>query len=370
MTRTTTLSLGGAVALSIVACGSSGSGGLGPGSQDAGKGGDARAPHPDAGIGHGRDSSAPRDSGAPRRDASSPDSGTLASRYPCDKGIESDPSFVWGENFEEGSLSAFASRYDQVDNTPGMAFVSDVPVKSCGGHAMSLTAGGSVSATDFYKKLPNANELYVRWYAKYEAMVPWHHTGVWFGGYDPPQSYPSPHAGIKPAGNDRFELAIEPIWGVGSPNPDFDFYNYWMQMHTCSSCDGDYWGNALISKTSFTADDDTWVCVETHAVVNSDLGSTKGAVLEVWKNDVLVQAFPETGGVGFWVQDHYCPVGANGSQCAYSPTAPGPLDLQLRSTASLQLNYFWPQNYITSTQTGTVEYDDMVVATSRIGCLE
>jgi hypothetical protein len=48
-----------------------------------------------------------------------------------------------------------------------------------------------------------------------------------------------------------------------------------------------------------------------------------------------------------------------------------PLDLQLRSTSDLHINAFWPQNYITdSTTEGAVQYDDMVVATERIGCLQ
>src|SRR5256885_11736553 len=46
--------------------------------------------------------------------------------------------------------------------------------------------------------------LYVRWYAKYQAGAPWHHTGVWFGGYNPPSNWPNPQAGIRPLG-DRSE---------------------------------------------------------------------------------------------------------------------------------------------------------------------
>jgi hypothetical protein len=46
-----------------------------------------------------------------------------------------------------------------------------------------------------------------------------------------------------------------------------------------------------------------------------------------------------------------------------------PLDQQWRSTTALQLNYFWPQNYITQGPDGSVQYDEMVVATSRVGCL-
>jgi hypothetical protein len=47
------------------------------------------------------------------------------------------------------------------------------------------------------------------------------------------------------------------------------------------------------------------------------------------------------------------------------------LDLQARTTTSLKLNYFWPQNYITAAgTTGTVQFADMVVATTRVGCLQ
>src|SRR5205823_4754873 len=68
---------------------------------------------------------------------------------------------------------------------------------------------------------------------------------------------------------------------------------YWMTMHTCSGCGGSYWGNALISRTAFTASDNTWACIEVHAKLNADVGSDAGAVLEVWKDDALIQAFPE-----------------------------------------------------------------------------
>jgi hypothetical protein len=295
--------------------------------------------------------------------------GTLSERYLCDQGIASDPAVVWAENFEEGSVSAVTARYEDHKNEPGMALVADRPSRSCGAASMRFTAGGSVAATDLYTRLPGHDELYVRWYVKYQAGVPWHHTGVWFGGYNPPSPWPNPQAGTKPGGNDRVSFSIEPVWGIGAPNPVLDFYNYWMMMHTCSSCGGAYWGNALISRTTFAAADNTWACIEVHAKLNTDMASGTGAELDVWKNDTLIQRFPESGGSGYWVQDHYCPVGADGSQCSYTATAPGPLDIQFRSSTALQLNYFWPQNYITDVTAGSVWFDDMVVATTRIGCL-
>lgn len=300
--------------------------------------------------------------------------GTLAAQYPGDVGIGADSSVVWSENFEESTLSAFTSRYDTVNNSTGMAFVTNVPAASSGTHALGLTSSGSgANATDFYKNFINFSsgytELYYRWYVKYQAGIAWHHSGFWCGGYNPATNWANPQAGSKPSGSDRVEIAIEPVWGTGTLSPRLDFYNYWMNQHTCSGCGGSYWGNAAVCRLSFTNDENQWMCLELHVKLNTNLASAAGAMLEVWKNDTLVQSYPETGTVGYWVQDHFCPNGADGPECNYSPSAAGPLDIQFRNSSSLVLNNFWPQNYITTAGvTGTMYLDDMVVATERIGC--
>src|SRR5256886_9300126 len=126
----------------------------------------------------------------------------LADRYPCDQGIAGDPAVVWAENFEEGSVSAVTSRYQDSKNAGGMALVTDKPSGSCGAASIQLTADGgnaATQATDLYKRLDTGqDELYVRWYVKYQAGAPWHHTGVWFGGDKPPPASPDPPAGKKP----------------------------------------------------------------------------------------------------------------------------------------------------------------------------
>src|SRR3989441_11567458 len=107
---------------------------------------------------------------------------------------------------------------------------------------MHFTADGrnaATQATDLYKRLDTGqDELYVRWYAKYEAGAPWHHTGVWFGGDNPPRARPNPPAGTKPLRNDRGSFALEPGWGGGAPHPVFDFFNFLMAMHTSSGRGG------------------------------------------------------------------------------------------------------------------------------------
>jgi len=301
----------------------------------------------------------------------------LAAKYPCDKGLAADPAVLWLEDFEEGSVGAVTARYDSASDPPGMALVADVPPRTCGKVSMKLTSGTSANATDLYKKLvPAHDEWFVRWYAKYQAGVQWHHTGVWIGGYAPPSAYPNPQAGLKPSGDDRFSVSIEPVWNVGMPNPRLDYYNYWMQMKSwMDPPQGDtaYYGNSLVHQTSFTADDDAWMCLELHVKLNTDVTSSAGAVLEVWKNDALVQRFDESAPTGCWIKDKFCVPTADGPECTMYPDLCAkpyvPLDLRWRSTASLQLDAFWPQNYITSGPDGSVQFDEMVVATSRIGCL-
>jgi hypothetical protein len=332
--------------------------------------GNASAPTTDA-AGHGDDApSEPVEAG--NADASGGGPG-LASNYPGDVGIGKDPAVVWDENFEEGSVSLVTARYDNFKNPSGMVLLSDIPPKSGGSTSMQWTAGVNANATDLFKKLPNHDELYTRWYAKYQAGIQWHHTGVWFGGYDPPSTYPNPQAGLKPNGDDRFSVSIEPVFGIGTASPRLDFYNYWMQMHSWMDAPSGttaYYGNALVHQNAFTVDQAEWMCIEVHVKLNTDVTSAAGAVLEVWKDDALVQHFDASGPLGYWIKDKFCPTGADGPECTdYPSPANTTLNLQFRNTSSLQLNAFWPQNYITSGPDGNVQFDDMVVATERIGCL-
>jgi len=371
------------VASALTACGSQGYSGSSHAGLDA-TAQDAERSAPSAG------SSAPGDAGGsdapgdlPAQDASEPAaeageaSATLAAMHPCDRGIASDPAVVWVEDFEEASVGAVTSRYDSANDPQGMALVGDVPAKSCGKASLKLTSGTSANATDLYKRLPGQNELFVRYYVKYQAGTQWHHTGVWFGGYDPPTPYPNPMAGLKPNGDDRFSVSIEPVYGVGAANPQLDTYDYWMQMHSWMDVpmgNTAYYGNAIVHDSSFVVDDGQWMCLEVHVKLNSDPASSAGAEFDVWKNDALVRHFDAKAPVGCWIKDKFCPAGTGAAECTAYPNLCAmpyvPLDQQWRSTTALELNYFWPQNYITQGPDGSVQYDDMVVATSRVGCLQ
>lgn len=298
---------------------------------------------------------------------------TLSGQYPGDVGIENDPAVVWVENFESGSVANVLTRYEDSGGQNNMALMNDVPGASSGASSMRLRAGGGLGeATDFYKRFDQKyDELFVRYYAKYQPNAPFHHTGVWIGGYSPSQDYPSPKAGLKPNGDDRISVSFEPMGG--GANPRMDFYNYWMNMHTGPNY---YWGNTLIHREDLHADSGQWMCVEIQVKLNPNPASSAGGELGLWKNDTEVIHFTDSSPVGYWIWDKFCPQpGATSGDCANYPPDPGdpiePLDLQWRSSTNLQLDYFWPQNYNTDTGTPSdVFYDDMVIATQRVGCIQ
>lgn len=298
----------------------------------------------------------------------------LSAKYPGDVGMDQDPDVVWVENFEEPSVAAFFDRYDD-GKQQGFAFDADKPAKSSGAASGKLTASGAgPNAVDFYKRFqPGYQELYVRYYARYQANVNWHHTGVWFGGYNPSTTYPSPMAGLKPDGDDRFSVSLEPLEG-GVATPRMDTYNYWMKMHSWMDVpmgSTAYYGNPVIHEPSLVAKD-AWQCFELHVKLNPDPSTGAGAELGVWVDDQQIIALTDAAPVGYWVKDKFCPDAATGTECTmYKPQNPTlvPLDMQWRSTSALTLNNFWPQNYITDGGAGSVWYDDMVVAKVRVGCL-
>lgn len=304
--------------------------------------------------------------------ASTPSPG-LANKYPGDVGIGADPAVVWAENFEEGSIAAMAMRWDQ-KRTTGMALVADRPAKSGGAMSLELVAGAGNDAVDLFKDLPAHDELWARWYVKYQSKGAWHHSGMWIGGQNPQTKYPNPQAGLKPDGDDRFSVALEPVWDADTGKGRFDFYNYWSSMHTWMSPltnDGtSYYGNPLVNRKAFTLDETTWVCVEVHIKLNPDPASSVGAVLEVWKNDELMRRYDDTGPMGYWIRDKFCPMDADGPECTMYP-APfsEKLDLRFRTDANLHITTVWPQNYVTDATTARMQLDDLVLATERVGCL-
>jgi len=95
-------------------------------------------------------------------------------------------------------------------------------------------------------------------------------------------------------------------------------------------------------------------------------------VFELWRNDALVQRFDHETPRGCWIKDKFCPEGADGTECTDYPSLCAeplvPADLQWRSSAALQITGIGFGNYITEGAGGSVQYDHVAVAKTRIGC--
>ena len=304
-----------------------------------------------------------------------PPVGSLAARHPGDVGMASDPDVVWYENFSEGSLATVLARYAQHKHAAGMALVADHPSGAPSKYALRLTSGGTHPATYLYKSFGRGYQaLYVRYYAKYIGRGPWHHSGVWIGGYNPPLPYPYPRAGLRPVGSGWFSIGLEPIPDL--PDTPMDLYTYWRGMHSWKAAPTrrryDYFGNTLLQDPHFLLRSNAWVCYEIHVKLNPDPASAAGAVLAVWQNDRLIRRFDDHSPLGYWVRDKFCPRHGSGPQCTrYRPAHPRltVLDQRWRTAPALTLNYFWPQNYNTAPQDSSLLLADVVIATHRIGCI-
>jgi hypothetical protein len=281
---------------------------------------------------------------------------------------------VFYEDFGEQSVAALLGRYTEVRNPGGIELVADHPPGIGAPHAVQLTAGGAHGATHLYQSFgAGYDELYFRYYAKYLGAGPWHHSGLWIGGYNPPLPYPFPRAGQRPEGDDLFSIALEPV-APGAAAP-LDLYVFWMQMRSWkaapSGARGDYSGNTLLHEPGFRERNDTWVCYEIHLKLNPDPASAAGAVLEVWQNDTLVRRFDENGPLGYLVRDKFCAVDSSDRQCTdYRPARPqlAPLEQRWRSAAALRINYLWLQNFNDAATTSALRIAALAVATRRIGC--
>jgi len=264
------------------------------------------------------------------------------------------------ERFDEGTIASLAARYEDVLNQGDLSFVADVPPGSAASSSLLMTAvGGARSGAHLYKNLAadgraQDDTVYLRYYVKYRSPFTPHHNGVWMGGANPPLDWPNPQAGTRPAGDDRFIVATEPV----TSTMRLDNYVYWKDMH--GDPNGNYWGNDFLQDAGLRAPLDTWMCVETMVKLNDPVATSNGE-LAFWidgaKKNHLGPGFPR----GSWIWDSFHP--GNGS------AFPG---FQWRTDPALNLNWIWLEHYADNTPAGQesqMQLAHVVAATSYVGCL-
>lgn len=282
----------------------------------------------------------------------------IAAKYPRDSGIGSDPAVVFSEDFES-SLATFRSRFT-AGSASGIGTSTDHPPSSGGFQSVRLIPSGSNGT--LYRQLPaNYDHLYMRYYVKYLGNIS-HHSGGFIGGYHPPTSYPQGDAGLKgvrPNGDKLFISAIEQQGnqGTGAPNTRLGTYNNWVDMQGMAF-QGQYFGRDLLMAENVPPRVSIWQCVEMRVKMNTTTESHDGE-LQIWINDIQIQNFIPGSPMGAYdVAGNWI----SGSGSGF----PG---LRWRDSLVYGANWIKIQNYSTVGTPYDVLFDDLVVATSRIGCI-
>ncbi len=372
------LTLAGLVA-TLVACDGDDGGGDDAGGGDAGRRTDGGSVVGDAGErGDGGES----DAGG--------GGGTLAARYPGDVGIGADPSVLFHDDFEAGW-----GRWDAPTSDTAYLFVeSDGATAASGdGYLRStvtvdqLAADQYISASPRYAFDRRVDVVYWRFYARFPDVAPNPHHWVRLSAGT--ESWErSGLANTVPPGDEGFWFDFD------IDNDDvFNFYAYWHEMRSgrCNDgsatpgCAGDqgstyYYGNVFrpAAQTPFARD--TWVCIEMRAEANT-VGAHDGA-LAFWIDDAPVGDYGPGRPDGTWLRSTFHEGGCEFSAC----TPPAPFEgFDFRTSPEVRFKGIFLDAYyerdttarrtavlegrgLTVSEEQTILYDDVVVATERIGC--
>lgn len=311
--------------------------------------------------------------------------GTIASQYPRDIGIEKHPDVVFIENFEFSSVAQVFSRWTHVKNGSGMALEFDTPSLSGGRYSIRMLRGDT--GGHLWKRLDrgsaaslaNDDVLYLRYYIKLSNFGAHHHTGGGMEGITHSDNWPIGTAGIRPTGTDRFSTRVE---AFNDGRDRVDFYSYWMGMHHNATLP-EYYGNSFIHNYGAKHQRNGWTCIEFMLKLNNPVSASNGE-LRLWVNDVEVGHLRQGAPSGKYLHDQFLPEGSDGLAWyqqnypwSMGQVAMAPFEgFRWRSTENLKLNAISLQYYATKPYQGTevdperVWFDDMVLAKSRIGCIQ
>ncbi|MCM8772116.1 MAG: hypothetical protein NC926_04985 [Candidatus Omnitrophica bacterium] len=301
----------------------------------------------------------------------------ISQNYPGDKNIEKDENVIFFEDFEIKSLDELKNKWEDIRNIGIMSLSEDIPPKSFGKYSLLMThIGGNGTGGHLYKRLlPGYEQLFFRFYVKFDSKCyPIHHF-FHVGGYNPSTPWPQGKAGEKPNGNERFTIGIEPY----GKDWRWDYYVYWMDMRG-SPPEGKTWGNSFINNSALKVEKDKWICIELMVKMNEPVNECNGE-LALWIDGKLKSYIGKGFPKGIWIYDKFIPdkggksicwnYEKNGPDYFYIPEGGLPFEgFRWRKDEKLKLNFIWVLLYITKAPYGYISkvwFDNIVVAKKYIG---
>ncbi|MBX3269588.1 MAG: hypothetical protein KF729_04975 [Sandaracinaceae bacterium] len=372
------------LALSLTACDGTpaADAGLSP---DAAARADAAAPSGDGGA---RDAGL-GDGAAPPPPDGGPPAGSLSARHPGDVGLADHPSVLFFDDFEDGWGRWDAPRAD----TRYLHLETDAAAAHAGSRYLRSTVTRAHLDEDMYISSSTrvaherVDAIWWRFHVRFPELAPNPHHWVRMGAGTPSWDG-SGRANTVPPGDQGFWFDFDT-----DVEDNFNFYVYWHQMRSgrCNDgtavpgCAGDqgstyHYGNVFRPPGQSAFPRDRWFCVEVHARANTP-GMSDGA-LAFWIDDVLVGDYRPGHPDGTWLRDRFHTGGCEFSAC----TPPEPFEgFDFRTDADVRFKSFFLDAYyerdssarrraemeargLTVSDAQTILYDDVVVATERIGC--
>jgi hypothetical protein len=289
------------------------------------------------------------DSGLERVDAKAGDLQGPDGKIPVDECLSSKPDWIFCSGFEEGNLSTWDD-YDGNPSTTNQLIAEPGPSGAANNHVMRLRVPPGRGGADLVKVLPSQHDkLYARWYIKWEKGYDFsagnHGSGLHAGDRDL-----LGRSDYRPHGDDWYTAWVEPL-----ATKQLNIYTYYRGMYMdCSDPDGSCWGDhfpCMVGALYCTnpahlprvqppvLQDDTWYCIE----------------LMIDGGSAVTSAGAADGVLDFWVDN----------------VEIGPWDkMWFRTDANLKLSILWLNLFHHADHSVEgVMLDNVVVSTSRVGCL-
>lgn len=314
---------------------------------------------------------------------------TLSEQHPGDVGLGEDSAVLFYENFETGW-----GKWDAPAANTEHLFLEEGAQAHAGTHYLRSTVTAAqleqnqyISSSPRFEFPKRVDRVFWRFHVRFPVLAPNpHHWVRVAAGND---SYGSSGlANTVPPGDQGFWFDLD-----ADLDDAFDFYVYWYKMRsgncndgtTTPGCAGDqgatyHYGNTFRPPAQKGFPRDAWFCVEMEAEVNQ-VGKSDGR-LALWVNDALLGEYGAGYPEGTWLRDQFHQGGCDFSAC----TDPVPFEgFEFRSSAEVQLKGIFLDAYyergssadkraelegrgLTVSNEQTILYDDIVVATERIGC--
>jgi hypothetical protein len=306
----------------------------------------------------------------------------ISTGYPKDNGIGGDPRVLLHANFENG-LMGF-TRYTQ--DPSHITVLTDAVIANGGEKYLraqvtrtQLAANPYISANaqyDFARRVP---QVYWRFYARFVGTTAVPHHWVRVGAGDPTFQLDG-LANTVPAGDKGFWFDLD-----ARRDQLFNFYVYWYQMRsgrcndgtTAPGCAGDqgttyFYGNNFTPAGQNAFPRDAWFCLEIMAKGNT-VGQKDGE-LALWMNDALVGEYRTGTPRGRWLRDNFYSWGP------YFQDVQAFEGFDFRSSSDvllkrITLDAYYEKGSLDDLAMTTpvpeaqiILYDDVIVATERIGC--